>query len=566
MNKLIGITAARGIARGRVRILPTLSHAVPNLPVPPDKVTEELAALEKARRQSIHQIQELLDETDLPAEHREIFESQILLLDDPMLFEATRSKIVQETRNAAGSLTEVLEELKQQFSRVADSLFRERIADLEDIAQRVLSNLLGLSSGDPRLPFLKSLTSDAILVADDIPPSLMLHIRNIAGIVVHQGGVTGHMAILARDRGIPAIVSVDELMETARDGMPAILNATDAFILLEPDAAALRKYRDAIRTEDTGIVTSPVSLPNGHQARIWVNLDDPEDALSQRICGIHGIGLFRTEFIFYKYPELFDSPDDHCDVYRKVFGALSGKPVTCRLLDVGDDKALPASMNRYLDADKQDAILRGIKFLLSHPGLLTLQLRALIEAALDIKMPTENLRILLPLVSTRGEILAFRQFYDEVRAEIEKERGVPVPQYPVGIMMETPAACIMADVLSRYVEFFSLGTNDLAGLTLAFHRSGPSEDPFFQPSMFRMIQIGLSKSTVPVSICGEMGGIPEIVPVLLGLGVYDFSVSISSLQDVERALLQYDPEKTADKLARILRAQNREEVRVILQS
>ncbi|MBL8020829.1 MAG: phosphoenolpyruvate--protein phosphotransferase [Leptospirales bacterium] len=566
MNKLIGTTAARGIARGLVRILPTLSHAVPNIPVDPEKVTDELAALEKARRQSIHQIQELLDETDLPAEHREIFESQILLLDDPMLFEAARTKIVQESRNAAGSLAEVLEELKAQFSRVADSLFRERIADLEDIAQRVLSNLLGLSSGDPRLPFLRSLPSDAILVADDIPPSLMLHIRNISGIVVHQGGVTGHMAILARDRGIPAIVAVDELLETARDGMPAILNATDGFLLLEPDDAALRKYRDAIRTEDATVVTSPVSLPNGDQARIWVNLDDPEDALSTRICGIQGIGLFRTEFIFYKYPELFDSPDDHCDVYRKVFGALQGKPVTCRLLDVGDDKTLPASMNRYLDADKQDAILRGVKFLLSHPGLLTLQLRALIEAALDIKMPTENLRILLPLVSTRGEILAFRQFYDHVRSEIEKERGIQCPQYPVGIMMETPAACIMADVLSRYVEFFSLGTNDLAGLTLAFHRSGPSEDPFFQPSMFRMIQTGLSKATVPVSICGEMGGIPEIVPVLFALGVHDFSVSISSLQYVEQALKAYDPQKTADKLERILRAQNREEVRLILQS
>ncbi|HQI19388.1 MAG TPA: hypothetical protein PLW55_08585, partial [Leptospiraceae bacterium] len=273
---------------------------------------------------------------------------------------------------------------------------------------------------------------------------------------------------------------------------------------------------------------------------------------------------FRTEFLFYKYPDLFDSPDDHTEVYRTVFRSLRGKPVTCRLLDVGDDKALPPVFNRYLAADKQDAILRGVRFLLSHPGLLHLQLKALLEAALDEGMQTEHLRILVPLVSTRGEILEFREYYDAIRKEVSKERGIACPEFPVGIMMETPAACVMSDVLSRYATFFSLGTNDLAGLALAFHRSGPSEDPFFQPSLFRLIQTGLKGASIPVSICGEMAAIPEIVPILVEMGIHDFSVSISSLADISDALAAYDPQKNAGKLARILNAQNREEVRSIL--
>lgn len=564
MTRLAGICAARGSASGTIRILPILSRAVPDHTVSSEEVQAELDLLEKARRQSVRQIEQLLDETDLPAEHREIFESQILLLDDPMLFGAVRDAIQGRQQNAAGAIAHVVEDLKKQFEKAPDQMFRERIADLEDIAHRVLSNLLGTSQGDPRLPFLRSLAPDAILAAEEIPPSLMLHIRKIAGLIVQQGGVTGHMAILARDRGIPAIVNVENLIETVSDGQEAILHADQGAIILNPtdaDYALLAGQASAPRRLS---VRSPVQLKGGAEARLWLNLDDPEDAMLGETSGVHGIGLFRTEFIFYKYPDLFDSPEDHAEVYRKVFEAWKGKPVTCRLLDVGDDKTLPQSLNRYLAPDKQDAILRGVRFLMAHPGLLRLQLRALLEAAMDVDAPAENVRILVPLVSTRGEILEFRQFFEAIKQEVEASRKQKCPAYPVGVMMETPAACVMSDVLSRYADFFSLGTNDLAGLALAFHRSGPSEDPFYQPALFRLIQTGLAGATVPVSICGEMAGIPQIVPLLAVMGIHDFSASLASLPEVELALKEYDPEKMKEKLSRILQAQNREEIKAIL--
>jgi phosphotransferase system enzyme I (PtsI) len=564
VTRLNGTCAARGSASGTIRILPILSRAVPDHTVPEDEVAEELELLEKARRQSVRQIEQLLDETDLPPEHREIFESQILLLDDPMLFGSVREAIQTRHQNAAGAIAQVVEDLKKQFEKAPDPMFRERIADLEDIAHRVLSSVLGTAQGDPRLPFLRSLAPDAILAAEEIPPSLMLHIRKIAGLIVEQAGVTGHMAILARDRGIPAVVNIEHLLEKISDGQQAILLADNGTVILNPteqEYAALAGQAAAPRRLS---VSSPVRLRDGEEARLWLNLDDPEDAMLGETSGVHGIGLFRTEFIFYKYPDLFDSPEDHAEVYRKVFEAWKGKPVTCRLLDVGDDKTLPQSLNRYLAPDKQDAILRGVRFLLGHPGLLRLQLRALLEAALDVGAPAESVRILVPLVSTRGEILEFRQFFEAIRQEVEASRRQKCPDYPVGVMMETPAACVMSDVLSRYADFFSLGTNDLAGLALAFHRAGPSEDPFYQPALFRLIQMGLSGAKVPVSICGEMAGIPQIVPVLATMGIRDFSASLSSLPEVEHALKEYDPEALKSKLSRILTAQNREEVKLIL--
>ncbi len=562
MKELKGVCAAKGIARGTIHILPSLSRAVPDHLVETSEIQAELDKLESARRESVQQIEQILEESDLPPEHREIFEAQTLLLSDPMLFDTAKAHISTARKNAAGALADTLDDFKRQFEKSPDPFFRERIADMEDVTARVLSHLLGTAQGDPRLPFLKKLPADAVVAANEIPPSLMLHIRKVAGIVVEQGGVTGHMAILARDRGLPALVSVENLFEHVTQGQSVLLNATDGWIRIEPDD---RDYDLLRKTSETSrSIRSVIRLPGGSDARIWVNLDDPEDASGDLVRAAHGVGLFRTEFIFYKYPDLFDSPDDHCEVYRSVFRTLKDKPITCRLLDVGDDKALPPLFNRYLAADKQDAILRGVKFLLSHPGLLHLQLRALLEAALDVNMKTENLRILVPLVSTRGEIVAFRDAYNNIREEISKERGIPCPDFPVGIMMETPAACIMADVLSRYASFFSLGTNDLAGLALAFHRSGPSEDPFFQPSLFRLIRIGLENSSVPVSICGEMAAIPEIIPVLVEMGMRDFSVSIASLADISDALAAYRPEKHAGKLQRILQAQNREEVRSIL--
>ena len=502
---------------------------------------------------SKEQIRDLIKSSRLPDEYREIFEAQILLLEDPMLVHETIEKVKSEHYNPEWALATVVDSYKKIMHKASDIRFRERMADVEDIANRILSNLLGITENDIRIPFLKSLDENHILVAEELSPSLLLWIRKkIAGIVTEKGGITGHMAILARDRGIPALVGVENLMESVSENETVFIDGEEGIFILNPgkiEMEALRIFQMERKRNQNAY--SPVSLLDGEKIHIWINLDNENESTNKSLQQMHGVGLFRTEFLYLNNPELFSSIEKQIEIYKKILNGMNGKPITFRMLDVGDDKTFSIPLFTHANIAQEMGDIRGIRFLLAHRNILQSQLKSIIMAAHELHYPKGNCRIMLPMVTTVEEIHEFKKELNNILSELNIEHDSHL--FPLGIMLETPAVCIMADIFEKMADFFSFGTNDLAHFTLALNRSESEyqQNLFYQPSVIRMIKLAIDKTTLPISICGELAGIPAIIPVLIGIGIRDFSVSWSSalrITPVIEALRINDTEELANKI------------------
>ena len=567
-----GLTASSGMSLGKATFLPDFSQTVPRRDlVDGDEVRQELERLQHSIEHSKNQIQGLLDERDLAREHQAIFEVQIMLLEDPMLVDEARRVVETDRVNCEWAVASTLDSLKEMLVRTNDPIIRERVADLEDIGNRLIANLMEESFDDVRIPFVKNLDSSSILIADTISPTLMLQLSPaVAGIVTEKGGVTGHTAILARDRGIPALVNTGSLIERFEEGTEVLLDADSGKIVVCPSDEDLERYRefqDRMLRKATGPVISPVLSRDHQEVRLWTNLDNGADASDERCGNLEGVGLFRTEFLYIRDPYMLNRPDDQKVVYKDILERIGGRRVTFRLLDLGDDKNLHAPLYSIAGVSTEfTRSLRGVRFLLANPGILAAQLRAIMEAAVETGFEPERCRIMIPMVARLEEIQSVRDVMMMVKRSIEKQTGKTIGNFPLGVMLETPAACLMADVFSPHVDFFSLGTNDLAQYTLAQRRTESRRDdyPFYQPALYRMIHMAILGAKKTISVCGEVGGMPELVPVLLGLGIRDFSVSMASLPAAAGAIASWnldDAKKLADH---VLAASDVLEVRAYL--
>ena len=525
-----GTGASPGLSSGKVMILPDFEAAVPRRSISQNELESEIERFHKACEVSKKQIAELVSSSNLPDEYREIFEAQILLLEDPMLVQETIEKVKINHYNPEWALATVVDSFRQIMSKTSDTRFRERLADVEDIANRILSNLTGITENDIRIPFLKSLNENHILVAEELSPSLLLWIRNkISGIVTEKGGVTGHTAILARDRGIPSLVGIENLMESVTENDIAFIDGDRGIFVINPgkkELDALETYR--LENHESDHAFSPVSLMEGDPVRIWINLDDENSSSSSHIKDLHGVGLFRTEFLYLNNPDLFRSSKNQIEMYKNILKMADGKPITFRMLDVGDDKTFNIPLLTHANITQETGDLRGIRFLLNHPNLLQSQLRSIIQAAVELDYPEGECRIMLPMVTCLEEVHAFKIEIEKIFHELKLKRGSEI--FPLGIMIETPSACMMTDILEKEADFFSFGTNDLANFTLALNRTESENQKylFYQPSVFRMMKAAIDKTKLSISVCGEIAGMPSAVPILVGLGIQDLSVSWSS--------------------------------------
>lgn len=567
-----GITASDGMAMGPVVHLPSFESIVPRDTISEEEVESELGRFHASLEESSRQIERVLNDRDMADEHRAIFEAQALVLKDPMLVDPTLQKIKSELINTEWALALELDHLKELMGKTRDPFFRERVSDLEDIGNRIISNLLGIDYDDVRVPFLEKIPPGSILVAESVSPSLMLQMgRDIAGIVTEKGGVTGHMAILCRDRGIPALVGVESARLSVEEGSLALIDGENSRLIVFPDdrdRERFEKYRQTYSLYDRGDVVSPVRTADNKSIRLWVNLDNEQDAMNLHVVGVTGVGLFRTEFLYLTNPFLLDHSDEQVEVYASILKFLRGKIVTFRLLDLGDDKTLHAPIYRYAGAATDSMSLRGIRFLLANPAILQLQIEAIIRAMIQELIPPDHCRIMIPMVTRLEEIHRVKEIIQKVREDLGQRMGSRVPELPLGIMLETPAACMMTDVLSPEVDFFSLGTNDLATFTMALRRteSQKDEDQFYQPALYRMIHFAVKQSTVPVSVCGEIAGVPELIPLLTGLGIGDLSVAVSALSRTYSILSTCHVGNCQTIASRVLAAKTSQEVRAILQS
>lgn len=456
-----------------------------------------------------------------------IFEAHLAILDDDELQEAACAKI-NEGHNAARSWRDVVEARAVQLAQLGDELLAARAADVRDAGGQVLRRLIGDTAGKVDLP-----DTPVILVAEDLSPSdtVALEPGRVLGFCTAAGGANSHTAILARALGLPAVVGAGTPALAVPNGCAVILDGSAGTLNLAPDEATLAQARaaqnrqKAERAAALTLAAEPAVTTDGHRMEIVANIGNVKDAQKGCQFGAEGVGLLRTEFLFLER-NTPPTEEEQFGVYRDIALAMPNRPVIVRTLDVGGDKPLaylpvPAEENPFLGN-------RGIRLCLSRPEILRVQVRAILRAA-----RFGRLLIMFPMIATLEEWRAARQIVEDVRVELN------APPVPVGIMIEIPAAALIADVFAREVDFFSVGTNDLTQYTLAMDRTNPAvakSADGLHPAVLHLIARTVNASHAAgkwTGICGELGADPQAVPILVGLGVDELSVSVPAVPAIK---------------------------------
>lgn len=549
---LKGIAASQGVAVAKVYKLEQ-----PVLDIRKTEVTDleaEKAKIERAFTKTVEDIEKIKETAagHLAAEELAIYDAHLMMAQDPEFKSQILDEIENSKENAEYAAQTVAANMVSMFENMDDSYFKERAADIKDVSFRLLCNLTGKT-----IPNLATLDSPVIIVAKDLTPSDTgsLNKEFARGFATEMGGRTSHSAIMARSLEIPAVVGVKDLMSTVNNGDTVVLDAIAGEVIVNPDEKTIAEYRakgEAFEKEKEELKSfrdQPSVSTDGHKVLIVGNIGSPADVQAVRENGGEGVGLFRTEFLYMKSEDGFPNEDTQFAAYKEVLEAMQGKPVVIRTLDIGGDKKL----KYYQFAEEMNPFLgvRAIRFCLQRKDIFRTQLRALLRAS-----AYGHLCIMFPMIATVNEFKEAKQCYEEARAELIQE-GVKVgSNVEVGCMIEIPAAAVLADQLARYADFFSIGTNDLIQYSMAADRMSESVSYLYQPlnpSILRLIKMtidGAHKHGHWCGMCGEMAGDELAAPVLLGLGLDEFSMSATSMLRARRMIngLSYAEMQTlADK-------------------
>ena len=521
-NMIKGIPAAPGIAIGPIY---RLQHEEIEIEEEFQGVTDEQnrlhAAIERARIQLATLHKQMLQSAS--TSEAAIFEAHLEILDDPDLLDAVLARINKQ-QSAARAWQGAIDVRAQAMAQLNDPLLAGRSADIQDVGYRVLRLLMGADEQQISLP-----DHPVILVATDLSPSdtAALDRDKILGFCTAAGGPTAHSAIIARALSLPAIVSAGESVLDIDNLTPVILNGTSGILTIAPDAAAIsqaeaqqKEWKSAIKAAQKS-ATLPAITQDGHRVEVVANIGGLADAEKAAAAGAEGVGLLRTEFLFL---ERTDAPTEleQFEVYRDIVKAMNGQPVIVRTLDIGGDKPVP-----YINVNPEDNPFlgeRGIRLCLNRPELLRKQLRAILRAA-----EFGPLRIMFPMVADLSEWREARDMVLEIQAELG------APKVELGIMIEIPSAALMADAFAAEVDFFSVGTNDLTQYTLAMDRMHPllaGKSDGLHPAVLRLIARTVEAAHAAgkwVGVCGELGADPQAVPILIGMGVDELSISVPAI-------------------------------------
>jgi phosphotransferase system enzyme I (PtsI) len=536
---LKGISVSPGVARGTAFVLYAAhNQAVPRRELKDDEIPRELgrfdAALDHAEAELAELRRSLLDQ--FPAE-AEIFAAQALLVRGPHLVDPVRARVNERRLNIEAAVSEVLDELIGMFAGVADPVMRERAADIRDIGKRLLSLLVTeRPSGEFEIP------EGSVLIADELLPSVSarLDLGRIRALVTERGGRSSHASILARARGLTAVAGITKVTDHIRTGERVIVDGIAGVVFVDPDANVAREYDRveanirAYRNELQQLIELPSVTADGVTIPLFANVNAFADTETADRCRADGIGLYRTEFSFAIRPKL-PTEEEQYEFLERAAARFDPRPVTFRLLDIGGDKELPTLPLPY--AKNPALSQRGIRLLLDHSAMLRAQLCAFLRVS-----ARHPVSILVPVVGGIEDIRRTRAVIREVQSEL-RARGIRFDRdTPIGAMIEVPAAALMVPALSREVDFFSLGTNDLTQYLLAVDREDERVADYYHPlhpAMIRLIQsIAAAAQTAgrELTICGEVAGVAANAELLLGLGLRRFSVSPNQLLEVKNAI------------------------------
>lgn len=550
--RIQGISGSRGVAVGNVYRYIQEEIVIPDYTVADDKVEEEIGMFAAAMAATLKQLdtirQKALDE--MGPEEAAIFEAHMQIAQDPSLSDGIKSLVESSHTNVVAATAQTIETFANIFLGMEDAYMRERGSDIKDIGDRLMRNMLGMN---PR--GLSHISGEVILVAQDLAPSdtASLDKNVVKGIVTAAGGPTSHAAIMARTLEIPAVMGVGDI-ESFVDGDKAVVFGTDGIVEMNPSDADWAEYinQAAAFQEELKRLRESANLEatttDGHHVELFGNIGKAKDAKNALTMGAQGIGLYRTEFLYMENDEL-PAEDVQFEEYKKVAQDMKGKPVIIRTMDIGGDKELkcldlPSEMNPFLG-------YRAIRISLNRPDIFKVQLRALLRAS-----AFGDIHIMYPMIASVEEVKQANAMLDECKEELIAEGKEFNKDIKVGIMIEVPAAAVISPILAKYVDFFSIGTNDLCQYTLAVDRMNEAIGSLYQPlhpGVLRLIKHVIDASHEQgkfTGMCGELASDPVATMILLGLGLDEFSMTASSIpliKNILRSVSKAECEEVANK-------------------
>jgi phosphotransferase system enzyme I (PtsI) len=565
-----GIGVSPGISIGKARLIKNCRNDIKEVyPESEADILREIERYERVVQQSILEIENLLDKGTelLRPEETEILATQIEFLNDPQLKEEVTIKIRENQLPLPLALIEVIDSLVEMFEQMEDEYLRSKAEDYKDIGKRLLMHLVGESATNQ----LMDLKEPTILIADDFTPSetISMNLNQVVGFATRLGGKTSHTAIIAKSKGIPAVMGCGESLNAIRDNDQLILDGQKGLIVNNPDETILaeyiyiqEKYQKHLEwlksLKDRHAVTT-----DGHKISIKANISKVKEMADMHDNGGEGIGLLRTELLFMER-DSFPTEDEQFEFYLEIARQSMQMPVIIRTIDIGGDKSLPYL---HLPAESNPFLgYRGIRICLDRTDLLKTQLRAILRASSFGK-----LKIMFPMISGLQELREAKAILQETKQQLTEERISFDNNIQMGIMIEVPSAAMIADILAREVDFFSIGTNDLCQYTMAVDRLNEKVahlyDPY-HPALLRLIYQVIqqaSQQKIEVSLCGEMASDPQATLLLMGLGLTSFSMAPASIPLIKNNILNNNMEKACEVAQRVLQMEDSKQIITYLQ-
>ncbi|MFD1558937.1 phosphoenolpyruvate--protein phosphotransferase [Paraburkholderia silviterrae] len=569
---LHGIPVSRGIAIGRAYLIAPAALDVDHYLIEPPQIEGEIERF----RAGLALVEQELDTlradlaADAPTEMGAFIDVHLMILKDVMLVQETIDLIRTRRFNVEWALTEQLERLTRHFDDIEDAYLRERKADIEQVVERVLKALVGASPAT-----LHGGCDEMIVVAHDIAPADMLQFKGqtFQGFVTDLGGRTSHTAIVARSLGIPAAVGVQQASALIRQDDLIIVDGDHGVVIVDPAPIVLEEYTyrqsemALERRKLQRLKFSPTQTLCGAKIQLYANIELPEDAQAALDAGATGVGLFRTEFLFMNHKDQLPEEEEQFAAYRRAAELMNGLPVTIRTIDVGADKPLDSmsSGDGYETAANPALGLRAIRWSLSEPQMFLTQLRAILRAS-----AFGTVKILIPMLAHAQQIDQTLDLIREAKRQLDDAGLAYDPNVQVGAMIEIPAAALALPMFLRRLDFLSIGTNDLIQYTLAIDRADNAVADLYDPlhpAVLQLISHTLREAKrvgVPVSVCGEMAGDPQLTRLLLGMGLTEFSMHPSQLLVVKQEILRSQLKALDKPVADVLAAYEPEELEAAL--